>query len=227
MINDLKMGIKYVRFGVSAMPNAIGGSFMLLLGLVLEIVQVLYPENYFGSLGIILLICAAAIPAQQAISVSVSTLAQSSACKKKLQTAIPTLLMGAGVTASLTVSALTRGIGVAAGADGLLLKGVIYDGFAVVLLVIYFAFVYKYFVASIVFLMFGAFGSGIFGGMDRGLLAWLLGDAVAATPSALCVVIAYGMVFAAIALQYLISLALYKRPVSKAAFGAALRRSMQ
>lgn len=227
MMNDWKMGIKSARYGVSVIPNMVGGICMLIFGLLLEIVEGLYPDDAFGSLGMVMLVCAAAIPAQMAISVSVSTLAQSSACKKKLHTTIPTLLMGTGVIAALTLSTLIRGICVAAGADMQLLRAVIYEGAAILALVIYFAFVYKFFVASVVFLIVGAFVTGIFGGVERGLLSQLLGESIDSASPALCVAIAYGMVFAAIALQYLISLALYKRPLSKSAFGAALRRTME
>lgn len=228
MINDLRTGIKLMKYGINTTMNLILAVIMLLFGLVMEAAEI-FDSGVFTwiPLGMVMLVCTGGIPAQLVISVDVSSLAQSSACKKKLQTKIPALLMGIGSIAGLTVSAIVRGIRVAAGADERVLKSMVSSGIIAAMLIVYFAFVYKYYIASIVVLYAGMLVSGFFGGGPYGAL-WseLLEGPLAAVPTVLCVTIAYVIVLAAIGLQYLISLALYKKPISKACFGAALRRSM-
>lgn len=223
MINDLRTGIKLMKYGINATMNLIFVVILLLFGLVMEAAEI-FASGVFTwiPLGMVMLVCTGAIPAQLVISVDVSSLAQSSACKKKLQTKIPALLMGSGSIAALTLSAIVRGIRVAAGADERVLKSMVSSGIIAAMLIVYFAFVYKYYVVSIGVLYAGMFVSGFFGALWSELLEGPL-DAVSPV---LCVFIAYVIVLAAIGLQYLISLALYKKPISKACFGAALRRSM-
>ncbi|MCH5333139.1 MAG: hypothetical protein J1D89_04190 [Agathobacter sp.] len=226
MINDLRIGIKLTKYGINATMNWIFGACMLVLGLVMETVEI-FGVGVFGiSLSMVLLVCGAAIPAQLAISIDVSSLAQSSAYKKKLQTSIPALLMGIGVLAALTLTVVVRGIRVAAGADELILKNTVYSGIIAAMLIVYFAFVYKYYIASIVVLYVALFGSEIF---DRILRGWgsVRRELFEAVPTALCIVITYALVLAAVGLQYLVMSALYKKPIAKSVFGAALRRSMQ
>lgn len=216
MINDLKLGIKIMRYGYGLKTNIILGLVFLACGVLLTIIN-------YNALGGIYMLCAGMMPVQVISSVGMSNMALASPCRKRLLTAIPTVIMCGGIIAGYIVEDLLV----------LALACIYPDRFpsacavmemtivSAVLIMIYFPISYKYMLASIMFILvftgviiYGSFAMD-FSFFDKGISSFALISA-----AGLPIIAAGGF------LQYLVSLLVYKAPISKYSQNTFLRKDL-
>ncbi|MCM1283110.1 MAG: hypothetical protein NC180_01955 [Muribaculaceae bacterium] len=225
MKDDFKMGLKLIKYGLSMKGNMAMCIIFFVVGLVLECIppmRTTYMRNSGFEMGALFMLCAMMFPAQMIISMDVGSLAQTSAYKKKLQTSIPVMVSGAGSLFSLTIIVLIRLVSVGLGGGVWELQDIFVIGVMDFLLLVYFGFVYKFFVPSLVILYVVMIGYSF----TRGLLEAVISDngwQLTLSPAA-SIICAYVLLLAGLGIQYLIMRAVYKREFSRAAFGAAIRR---
>lgn len=234
MIRELKKGWRLAFYGISKTMNFIFMAAFALIGILLEIVivaaQAVGESVFVGmysalDLGAVFLFCAAMFPGQLATSLDMSLLAQASPYKKKLQTDMTCALTLWGNMAAMAVIAVIRVIGAAAVPEraAVLLGQIPVAGAIGFVLILFCGSIYKFFVLSVIIIYVAMFA----GGVSYGLLA-AMGKfseiSVPAIPAAAAVLIAFAFIWAGSGLQWLITRAAYKRPLSKYAFGAAARK---
>ena len=230
MKNDLVKGMHLLKYGVSAKANLILMICFILLGIMMEfIASFLDYEFYMNTIGFdmgaVFLFCGAMFPMQMVISIDVGTLTQTSSLKKKLQTSIPSAFMGIGAILALTIVVLIRAVAVwGYGVEMELLRNLVWVSLMGAVLIIYCGFIYKFFIASIVILYLLMMGLGGFSGFLYGM-GEALPEFFKAMSPGVSILLAYVILIAAIGLQYGLSFLLYKRPISKYAFSACLRRN--
>lgn len=224
LVKNLKLGFKILRYGHAAKLSIIAGIVLGLLGLVVCAISVLvsysFPGGYFLMMSVLLLL-------QLVFTVNAANLVQTSPMKKKLQTSVPALisilLMLAGYFVQVLVSAVMAGLNPET--VQLYCTQIIYTAAIMGIIMLYYGAVYKYFVAaSAVFIIMFIFA---YGPMIRGDILWswmpfagFWGNFILTAAIGAAVILVCG------GLQYLISLAVYRAPVSKWALGARLRSQL-
>lgn len=228
MINNLKLGFKITKYGHAAKFTYIASAVLLVIGVLFSVLTCAFggiteesvsplPGGYFMTLIALFLL-------QLLSTVSAANLVQTSPQKKRLQTTIPAVmsvtLMIAGYLFTVAIMGVTccfnpEAINTAAIQlfDSAVLSGIV---------MLYYGAVYKYFYTSTI-LFFVLFFSATFGAngfsailpVDGSWTGWVLAVVLGAVVILVC-----GF------LEYLISLAVYKAPVSKMALGAKLRVEM-
>lgn len=232
MISDLKLGLKILKYGHGVKSSVICGIVISVLGLAVYVLDMAtlnldagfpLPIGYFLMLISMFLI-------QLFSSVHVSNLVSSSPAKKRLQTSVPTALNLFTMLCGYLISVLAGAIGLAIvpGSAGHFCHQLLYTILIMATILLYMAAVYKLFLVSslmfflVFFLTFqflnnqGSLGLGWLDGILTGSpkTYWLISAA------GLAVLLLCGL------LHYLITLALYKMPLSKRAQTGALRRQM-
>ena len=90
MINDIKLGIKMMRYGHGLVSNIILGVFFLGIGIICMIMTMMgYACNLTGGC---FAVAATLLPAQVMSSLNTSNMVLSSPVRKKMQTAVPTAI---------------------------------------------------------------------------------------------------------------------------------------
>jgi hypothetical protein len=217
MRKKIKTAYRLLTYGFKAKLQLGIGAVFVLLGVV---ITALSPDASF--LGGLYIVLGGMFGYQIFISLDVSTLVQTSAYKRKLQTSIPLLSMAPVVYLSYTIIALVWGCRGADPADAafflLLLAGVSS------ILLVYLSVVYKFFLIMMVMMMVVICGVSFSAGLSTGQ-----GAAVVQLPFGYpaAVLLGYVMITAAYFLAYGLSRLLYKREFSKYAFGAAMRKYLK
>ena len=229
MKKDMMKAFKLIRYGVMAK-----GTFLIMVifftaGTVLELmgfsVQMEGAQSGSGRyIGSVFILCSAMFPGQLLISTSLAGLVQTSSYKKRIQTSmLAKLNMFCNFTAVTWIVFLRLVYGLvyhedmAEQMDSLLLTGLF-----VLLFNLFSIIVYKYFVASILIIVFFSMAIQVF---DN----WLSGGyapAVFHLHPLLAVGFSYGMLIVGGILSYWISKAVYKKELTRAAFGAAAARQI-
>ncbi|MCD8333436.1 MAG: hypothetical protein LUB60_04855 [Clostridiales bacterium] len=179
------------------------------------------------SIGTLLTVCAAAMPAQILLSLDVSLLAQASPYKKRLQSGIFTTVSCTLSLICLTILLIIVRTAAAAVPviRNYLSQGFLISGFIAAAMLICWPIMYKYYMASLAIIFSAAF----LGGMSSVLLIVAEGDTIAILdyhlPSSplVCILLAYIAVLAASAVSHIITQALYKKPFSKHVFGIMMK----
>lgn len=223
MINDLKLGLKILKYGLNAKGVILPLVLSLGLGVFLEIFMPIAPFScmYIG-MGAMLLI-------QLIHSVSVSNMVQTSTYKKRIQTIIPTLVGGVYLLIANTISILFKWIGYLRVANisdpdiiiiiepNELPNAIIVSSIIMVFIMLYSGTAMKHFyLASIVFI-----GSFICFTNYMSELEIPMLDI--STPVA--ILISYVIILAGMGIMYLIFCVSYKKEYSKATFETALKRA--
>lgn len=225
MINNLKLGFRTLKFAHAVKSTAILGVIIFILGEAMCLLDHWLPLNgglpggYFFMLVVLFMI-------QLLYSVNMSNLVQSSPVKKKLQTSVPaTMSTFCMLTAYLLVLA-TEGFVAYKRPEriGIVCVHVVFTIIIMALIMLYTAVCYKYFFGgtilffAVFFISYGYFMNGegwLVRFQEYGWSAFarlgILGAAV---------LLAFGV------LQYLLSLAVYRAPMSKRAQSASLRRQL-
>lgn len=226
MIRNLKTGLKMLKFGHGVKSTLICSILIVILGVVSAIMDIINPVKsgasflpigYFLMLGSLFLI-------QLFYSVNVAGIVQASPLKKRLQTSVPTALNVAAILCGYLATILTEGIAlvITPGAEEHICRQLVFTTLLLVVIMLYSAAAYKlFFLTTVMFvgtffscyqLMYGSLLEGILDGGEGRF--WLLAAA------------GFGIIFICGFLHYLITLALYKLPLSKMAQAGALRKEM-
>lgn len=224
MINDLKIGFKIMKYGHAAKLSIIASIIVGLFGLAFCALSLVmtstFPGGYFLMMSVLLLL-------QLISTVGAANLVQTSPMKRKLQTSVPALISVVLMLGGYLFQAAASAVMVCVKPETLQASctQLIFTAVIMGVIMLYYGAVYKYFVAStaaflIVFLI-------IYEPMIMGDLLWTYlpfsgawGNFVLSAAIGLVIILAGGV------LEYLISLAVYKAPVSKWALGARLRKQM-
>lgn len=220
MIAELKMGFKMLRYAYG-IRSSIGCSLLfLLLGIAGSMLPAEMGNMWLDSY-VILVVCM--WPIQMLYSLSVSNMVQSSPWKKRLQTSVLTFV---NLISFLLLYLLVLFIKWVQLTNGLrdmdrVIFELLFDGVLILIMMVFNGTSYKVFVTSTVVFIVLVIGISISGNF---LYNFKLFQAIP-----LWAAVSFG--FAAIAvgavLQHVIALALYKKPISKLAQMAKLRKQLQ
>lgn len=228
MINDLKLGFKIMKYGHSAKLSIIGSIVLAMVGLVLCIISITakisFLGGYFLTLSVLLLL-------QLISTVNAANLVQSSPMKKRLQTSVPAFFSILMMLAAYLLNVVVVAVVVCDNPEEEVhcYTQIIHAAALMGIIMLYYGAVYKYFVASsiVFFTIFMFFYPSILSGDINEELYWsFVPFAESWQNFALTAVIGLAVVLVCGVLQYLISLAVYRAPISKLALGARLRSQM-
>ncbi len=219
MINSWKLGLKSIRYAYGKTSNCIMMIVFFLLGLVFYAMP---DSTGNGFLGGYMLMCVALMPVQMLYSLSVSNLVQSSPFKKKMQTSVPAVFACVNMLVLHIVNILIHWghvIRYPASAQRMT-QELLMQILSMLFLMVYMAVAYKFFVISMC-LFIGIFGPIYVGKIHtfgllktNNLALWQL------AVLGLVVIAAGGVI------QYMISLLIYKAPMSKMAQSPSLRKEL-
>lgn len=224
LVKNLKLGFKILKYGHAAKLSIIASIAVGLFGLAFCVLSLVvtstFPGGYFLMMSVLLLL-------QLVSTVSAANLVQTSPMKKKLQTSVPALISVLFMLGGYFIQAVISAVTVCVKPETLqtsctqLVCTAAIMGF----IMLYYGAVYKYFAASTaVFIIMFVLA---YGPMIRGEILWswmpltgFWGNYILTAAIGAAVILVCG------GLQYLISLAVYKAPVSKWALGARLRSQL-
>lgn len=225
----LKTGVALIKYGINLKINMAAMVLFTLLGIGMEWLLVfVFPSRQWVwgmwlDVGAVLLFCAAMYPSQILMSLGLSSMVEGSCYKKKLHTSVPVLISMGGNLAAVAVILLIRGLGAwrAPERASELILDMAGVGLLVLAIDILAAFIYKFFYLSMVIYV----AVGVCFGTVSGFYAAVKEEIPHVLPewhinAYGAVVFCLAMVFLGGALQYMVYVAVYKRPFSKAAFGS-------
>ena len=223
MKNDLIKSFKLIKYSLSMKMNITMAVLFFLLGLAMELYQAFWVTDTVSE-GVIpfgagFMICTAMFPSQMLVSLDVSLMAQASAYKKKLQTSLSTLMILIGNLVMFTLILIIRMIGVAVTPGATLeMMHILPVGIFSALIILYSGIVYKFFIMSIIVLYAILAGFGGYIGYMTGSGQLVGGYGGLGLGTATDIILSYVLIFVAAGIGYLISLAVYKFPLSRYAF---------
>ena len=229
MKNDLRKAFELMKFGICVNKGINIGALVLftVVGLVGETFYLAtgFTMNYGFDIFAFLLLAALSFPTQFMVTTDVSHIVQTSSYKKKIQTKMFAEVSLITSLAALTFLIFIRTIAgvVHPNLAAKLWNDIPIVGIMTMMILIFTVIMYKYFwIAMVVLyvLMMGIGGRAGYLSVVNGPQAGLFAN----VPVIGNVAIAYAFVFLGVGIAYLISLALYKRPFSKAAFGAVMSK---
>lgn len=219
-MNDWKTGLKLVKYAYGIKINCLQALFFLLAGLVYAIAG---ESGNFGLIGGIFWLCIGMLPTQLIYTLAVANLVQASPMRRKVQTIFPV----AGNLASMTVVYLAELVvcGILIGGKpeqaGEICHGLVLLASMMAIMMIYLGICYKYFVVATLcmFPIIIIWMGGI-------LEDWLYTRAFFGQDISFWSAAAIGFAFLAAGglAEYLLTLLLYRAPLSKLAQAAPLRK---
>lgn len=234
MINNLKLGIRMIRYGSGLVAMVVFSVIFLVLGLIMD---VFYTKiGIAGGPGDVFLVIAAMYPIQILYSLSVSSYIASSPVKKRMQTSVPAVTGCFGAIVIYLVNALCKGIMTAGHPENIGIacsEMVTLAGFAALIL-LYMGVAYKCFWMSIVMGIMVYFFTrfrmdNIMTGTDSLLsVNYFLSEIFGNSAGSFALALLIGSVIIVIGGfgQYGLSLLVYKMPMSKYAQSATVRKEM-
>lgn len=234
MKNDLRKAWEFIKLGASV-TKVLNISFLVIFMLVGLIAEALYLSgNGIGTLqfggngydvGSFLILASLSFPTQFLVTTDVAYVVQTSSYKKKIQTKMFAEVSLITSLTAMSILVVARVIATVINPQ----KAALFWGdlpmmgvFTVVIL-IFTAVMYKYFWAAMIILYVVLFGTGCMAGYKsavRGYNVLTRND----FPIAANIIIGYALILIGVGIIYLISVALYKKPFSKSAFGAAMSK---
>lgn len=229
MKNELRKAWELIKFGVCV--NKVINILFLIIFVAIGIVgEIFYLStgisfSYGFDISAFLLLAAVSFPAQFLITNDVAHVVQTSSYKKKIQTKMFAEVLLVTTLFAMTVFVLARAIATAIHPEfaDKFWADVPWLGALTLLLLVFTEVIYKYFWAALIALyVFLMFVGGIAGYQTAvsGTNAFLQNR----LPIAGNIVIGYVLAIVGVGAAYLLSLAIYKKPFSKAAFGAAMSK---
>lgn len=226
MISDLKLGFKILRYAHALKSTSILAVIIVVFGLAWCVLNVVSPAAAGGIPGGYFLMLTGLFMVQLLYSVNMSNLVQASPAKKRLQTSVPAVLSTFCMLAGYLLTVLTAGITVCIRPEkvGIVCGQIIFTVVIMSVVMLYMAVCYKYFVTATVMFV------GIFAvcysylACEKGWNISFAGNSwfifVLTAAVGLAAILVCGV------LQYFLSLAVYKAPMSKRAQMASLRRQL-
>lgn len=225
MINNWKLGFKMLRHGYGMVMNIVQAIAFLLFGTCFLLLEIF--SDYFrgGIPGQVMILCIGILPVQMIYSLSVSNFVLTSPLRKKMQTSVPAVLAWSCISFLYLGIALLRvfmALKLPERKSGICNELVLL-GLVAMAIMLYMGIAYKYFVISLIFL-FPIIYCMIYMGMWVNM-NWLVFNQENAS---LILAAAIGLVCIGLGAfgEYLISLLLYKKPMSKMAQAAPLRKEL-
>ena len=226
MINDMKKAISLVKYGFQAKMQLISVTIFVLLGVLLELIT---RGNYW--IGAFFIIVAPMYFGQLLYSMGMSNLVAASPLKKRLQTSLPTIGNCVFEVVSLSLIVVIKFIEInmhpeekTANLAVLFMVGVM-----CLFLNLYSAIIYKYYALSMVLLIIPVMIiSALF--TNQTLDGWKAGamvDFVCRLNFAGTALIGYLSIAVGGLIQYFLSKALYKKPLSEYAQGMMMRKYLK
>lgn len=222
MLEQIKLGLKLVKYGLSFKMQIALAILFCLFGLITE-----YVSRSSNLLGGFYILISAMFVIQLVISMDISLLVQTSPYKKKLQTSMPVLACVPIMLGAYTVEVLIKGyflyfhpeISADAGQQASIKGGL--EGVIVLLFVtaIYMGFCFKYFAAAMIGLFVVVLPISIVFQMP------FLVNFIGQLPFGWIVLAGYILIPLGEFLAYQLSRLLYKKDLSRYAFGASLKRA--
>ena len=212
-----------IKYSLIMKMNITMAVLFFLLGLAMELYQAFWVTDTVSEgvipFGAVFMICTAMFPSQMLVSLDVSLMAQASAYKKKLQTSLSTLMILIGNLVMFTLILIIRMIGVAVTPGATLeMMHILPVGIFSALIILYSGIVYKFFIMSIIVLYAILAGFGGYIGYMTGSGQLVGGYGGLGLGTAADIILSYVLIFVAAGIGYLISLAVYKFPLSRYAF---------
>lgn len=234
MMGQCKYAFQILRYAFGIKGNSVAAVIMLVIGLALESVS--HGTTFLGSFFLMVL---SMFPVQFLYSISLSNHVASSPYRKRLQTSMPALMnltLNIGIFTLLNIIKAVEIYLYPEDAE-LIIGSLIMLAVAELIITVYTGIVFKYYIiATIVMVAFFTF----FGGMGGWIMAFqeqvynfysvftAMGYIfMGKTSLAGAVVISYVLLFVGAGFQYLVSLAIYRKPLSKRAQGAAMKRYLK
>lgn len=224
MIKNLKMGFKVMRYSYNWKINIVMGILFALIGAVMLLVDGLMG---MGMLGGYLMMCASLMMVQSLYSMSVSNMVLASPLRKKVQTVIPVVLGGSGMLVMYLVAIVIYCIEILINKDMIVIacNSLIILSIVMFVMMLYIVVAYKYFAVSIlvfaaVYVCFGNYDS-VFA-RNPSWIAWETSYGSFALAAVIGLVV-WGI---GVFMAYLLSLLVYRMPLSKMAMTPVLRKQM-
>lgn len=225
MINNWKLGFKVLRHGYGLVMNIVQGIAFFVMGVSFLVLQI--SSDFFrgGIPGQVVILCIGILPVQMLYSLSVSNLVLTSPVRKKMQTSVPAVLTWCFMTFLYLALALVQALvslnrpeSVNSACSELVILG-----WVAMAMMLYLGIAYKYFLLSLLFLF-----PIVFLAVNMGMsveLNWFVFNHGSAS-LVLAAVIGLACIGLGAFGEYLISLLLYKKPMSKMAQAAPLRKEL-
>lgn len=221
MINKIKTGIMLCRYGFSFKSNVAGALIFMILGIVMQGFQ----GNTMSFLGSVYIVLSVVFMYQLICSVSISTMVQTSGYKKQLQTLIPTMTCVPFMMIMYTVSVVMY-LFMKTGNEQYAVENLLMTAIFVFIMQVYTGVAYKYFVVSMCVMMVTIYAFMFNSDRIMEKLMSIL-SSLSLNSFGAVIVIGYVAIVVGGVLEYLLSCLFYKKPLSKMAFGAALKRAAQ
>lgn len=223
MMNELKLSFQMMKYAYGIKMNMVACGIMLLLGWTLEIIT--HGTSWVWG---IFILAAPIYGVQFLYCTSLSDMVVSSPYRKRLQTSMPAMITFISNLPIFTLEVIFRMICIRnyPQDEEKILLGLLVMSLMNLMFGIYVALAFKYFVASMVIIMVVSSIIGmlismirIFGEEYTEILhgLWFMNQGTV-------IGIAYFMVCLTAAAQYLVSLAIHKKPLSKRAQGASMKK---
>ena len=204
-----------MKCGLSFKSQVAFGILFLILGSVWEVFPILGEVNMID-MGSVFLFCAVMFPTQMLISLDISEM---------VQTSIPAKISACGGLLMLAWATLLKGIAYATGnISGNLGWQLLQIGIWMFFLMIFNGVCYKFFIISLIIMYSLMFGLGMSAGMASFGKGGMMSGMVQIHP-VLAVVLDIGLILLGALAEYGIASLFYKFPLSKSAFGAAMKRN--
>lgn len=225
MITNWKLGIKTLRYayGIKAnllMAAALTGIILLRYGTRVKVADI----GFFGDY---MLICVAMLPTQLVYSLSASNLVTASPVRKKMQTSVPAAVTCVNMIIVYLILTAVRGWQAVIHPElmGKLCGELIQLAVLEVMFMVYLGIAYKWFLSMIFFIVLVVVAMvPYFNGAENVFAAVGLGTNWQGI--ILTALLGMGAIVAGGFAQYLMSCLLYRRPLSKMAQSAPLRREL-
>jgi hypothetical protein len=218
MKNQIKIGMKLCKHGLTCKSSIAGAILFFLIGLAVEI-----GCGGANSLGGFYFVVSTLFITQIIISTDVSTMVQTSPYKKKIQTSMPVLVCTPCMLAAYTVVVLfaLHSLHVLPAGDiegAAAVRGSFIELIALLFFTsVYMGVCYKYFLAGVILIIAIIVPLTV----TSKYIAYVWADGI---PMAAIVASGYLAIIAGQFLSYLCSCLFYKKELSKYAFGSAMRR---
>ena len=221
MINKIKTGIMLCRYGFSFKSNVAGALIFMVLGIVMQTNM----TNEMSCLGSMYIVLSAIFMYQLICSVTISTMIQTSGYKKQLQTLIPTITSVPFMMLMYTVCVIMYYF-MKSGSEEYAIKNLLLTAIFVFFMEIYTGTAYKYFVVSMGVMLVSIYAFMFNSDRIMEMLMTVL-SSLSLNSFGAVIVIGYVAIIVGGVLEYLLSCLFYKKPLSKLAFGAALKKAAQ
>lgn len=222
MMKQLKMGLKLIRYTFQIKLNLFLCVVFTAIGLFIEVFS--HGTQFFGAF---LVSVMSLFPVQFLYNVCTANLAAASPWKKRMQTSVAAVLTFAGNIIVFSLLILVKAAEASAyPQDAAIIWGMLlFTGILQIVLGFFNGLAYKYFALATIMVYIVIFGSGFLMGLGTFALRGTVIETIVTTP-AFVIFITYVCIAIGALLQYAMSVAVYKKPLSKWAQGAAMRKYM-